>query len=263
MALDNLSTVADWLSDALCRAATGEGMVKRALYTDDGLSVVSFRRAIILTSIDAGALRGDLGERLVPVELERISTEHRRTDAELAATFAALHPSILGALFTLTASILAALDHVQVADLPRMADFGRILAALDHVTGWRSLDLYREAASQVAADVVQGDPLALAVTELVGSLSYWHGTPTELLRALDPYRHDSGAWPKSAKTLSGRLMRLAPALRSQGIAFEHARGSKQRTITLSDAGQDTTDRDARDARDALPSVESMRNQREV
>jgi hypothetical protein len=127
VALDNLSTVPDWLSDALCRAATGEGMVKRALYTDDGLAVLAFRRAIILTSIDAGALRGDLGERLVPVELERIRTEQRRTDADLAADFANLHPQVLGALFTLTAQVLAALDHVHVADLPRMADFGRIL----------------------------------------------------------------------------------------------------------------------------------------
>lgn len=254
VALDNLSTVADWLSDALCRAATGEGMVKRALYTDDGLAVLSFRRAIILTSIDAGALRGDLGERLVPVELERIRAEQRRTDADLAADFAQLHPEVLGALFTLTADVLAALDHVHVADLPRMADFGRILAALDHVTGWKALDLYRAAAEQVAADVVQGDALAMAVLELVAATTEgrWHGTPTELHRALEQHRHDASAWPKSPKALSGQLTRLGPALRSQGVTVTRERTDTQRTLTLTDSGTD----DAHDAHDAHPFVDS-------
>jgi hypothetical protein len=32
--LDNLSQVPNWLSDSLCRAATGDGDVRRALYTD-------------------------------------------------------------------------------------------------------------------------------------------------------------------------------------------------------------------------------------
>ncbi len=255
VALDNLSTVADWLSDALCRAATGEGMVKRALYTDDGLAVLSFRRAIILTSIDAGALRGDLGERLVPVELERIRTEQRRTDADLAADFTRLHPEVLGALFTLTADVLAALDHVHVTDLPRMADFGRILAALDHATGWHSLDLYRAAAEQVAADVVQGDALAMAVIELVAATieGRWHGTPTELHRALERYRHEASTWPKSPKVLSGQLTRLGPALRSQGVTVTRERTDTQRTLTLTD----TKRNDAHDAHDALPSVDSL------
>jgi hypothetical protein len=36
VSLDNLSQVPDWLSDSLCRASTGEGDVRRALYTDGG-----------------------------------------------------------------------------------------------------------------------------------------------------------------------------------------------------------------------------------
>jgi hypothetical protein len=60
VALDNLDVVPAWLSDALCRAVTGEAVVRRALYTDSGLSVIAFRRLVILTAIDAGAMRGDL-----------------------------------------------------------------------------------------------------------------------------------------------------------------------------------------------------------
>lgn len=240
VALDNLSTISDWLSDALCRASTGEGMVKRALYTDDGLAVLTFRRAVILTSIDAGAMRGDLGERLVPVELERITSDRRRTDDELAATFALLHPPILGALCQLAADVLAQLPAVVVADLPRMADFGRMLAALDLVTGWDSLAAYRASVEQVAADVVQGDAVAMAVLDLLEELpaGAWHGSPTDLHRALDRHRHDAAAWPRSPKALSGQLARLTPALRAAGVEVARERsGNRGRTFTLSRVSQ--------------------------
>lgn len=233
VALDNLSHVPEWLSDALCRAATGEGLVKRALYTDDGLSVITFRRSIILTTIDAGALRGDLGERLVPVELERITADRRRTDAELDLAFKEAAPRLFGALLELAADVLEVLPTVDVTDLPRMADFGRLLAALDVVKGWRSLDAYRAAVEQVAADVVAGDPLAAGVVEFMAEKSKWTGTATELLQRLATYRPDGAGWPRTAKTLSGALARLAPALRGQGIQVSRSKGTGgSRSITL-------------------------------
>ena len=54
VALDNLSHVPDCLSDSLCRAATGDGDVRRALYTDSDLAVFAFRRCILLNGIDVG-----------------------------------------------------------------------------------------------------------------------------------------------------------------------------------------------------------------
>jgi hypothetical protein len=50
--LDNISGIPDWLSDALCRAVTGDGMVRRRLYENDDLTVLAFRRVVALTSID-------------------------------------------------------------------------------------------------------------------------------------------------------------------------------------------------------------------
>jgi hypothetical protein len=45
VALDKLSAIPPWLSDSLCRAATGDGNVKRALYTDADLAWSSSARA--------------------------------------------------------------------------------------------------------------------------------------------------------------------------------------------------------------------------
>jgi hypothetical protein len=73
VALDNVSAVPGWLSDTLCKAVTGDGYVDRVLYSDDDVTVLAFRRVILMTSIDPGALAGDLAERLLVIELKPIS----------------------------------------------------------------------------------------------------------------------------------------------------------------------------------------------
>lgn len=83
MALDNVSVIAPWFSDALCRAVTGDAMPRRRLYTDSDAVILRFRRAIVLNGIDLGAMRGDLADRVLLIELERITKEKRREDKRL------------------------------------------------------------------------------------------------------------------------------------------------------------------------------------
>ena len=96
VALDNLSGIPGWLSDSLCRAVTGDGSVKRALYTDAGLSIVSFRRCVIVNGIDVGAVRPDLGERLAVVDLKRIDLRSRRTESQIQREWATARPTNIG-----------------------------------------------------------------------------------------------------------------------------------------------------------------------
>ena len=124
-------------------------------------------------------------------------------------------------------------------NLPRMADYAKLLHALDQVTGWSSLDAYRASIERVAADVIAGDPLATAVIAFVHGQpgATWTGTADSLHRTLRSYHDDAGPWPKTAKTLSGALKRLAPALRSQGIEVEWTRTNTERTIGLKSVTQ--------------------------
>ena len=93
--LDNVNAISGWLSETLCRAVTGDGNVDRALYTDDDVTVLAFRRVVMMTSIDAGQLDGDLAERLLLIELQPMADGARRTDAELTAAYLAAQPSDL------------------------------------------------------------------------------------------------------------------------------------------------------------------------
>ena len=97
--VDNLSTIPAWWSDSLCRAVTGDGDVRRRLYSDADLTVFAFRRVVLLNGIDLGGVRDDLAERLLTVELHRIT--ERRYDADLTAAWEDAHPRILGALVDL------------------------------------------------------------------------------------------------------------------------------------------------------------------
>jgi hypothetical protein len=58
--LDNLSGIRPWLSDALCRLATGGGFATRELYSDDREVIFSQKRPVILNGIDSLAVAGDL-----------------------------------------------------------------------------------------------------------------------------------------------------------------------------------------------------------
>ncbi len=232
VAVDNVSGIQPWLSDAFCRAATGEGLVKRLLYSDADVSVLRFRRAVIITAIDAGALRGDLADRMLTLELERIDPARRRTDADLEAEFHRRHPELLGALLDLLAKVLRALPRVRLAELPRMADFGRVLAACDAVTLQRTLPLYLGQAEEMAGDVIDADPVAVKVHDLVVKEITWTGTAAKLLETITPDPRPKG-WPGGPQVLAGLLKRSAPALRAVGIDVEFHRDGRRRIIALS------------------------------
>jgi hypothetical protein len=161
-------------------------------------------------------LRGDLGERLVLVDLEAIPNAKRRTERALDKAYAAARPAMLGALLDLLAAVLARLDTVTLPELPRMADFARVLAALDDAIGTNALALYGDQGKRIAGEVLDADPVGEAVAAFVRSHGEWRGGAGALLKAIRP--DDAGrGWPRNGRGLSARLKRLAPALELQGV----------------------------------------------
>ncbi|MGW4791782.1 ATP-binding protein [Nonomuraea sp. NPDC004297] len=220
LCLDNVSTIAPWLSDTLCKAVTGDGIIDRALYTDDDVVVLSFRRVLAMTTIDAGALAGDLAERIYMLELRLINEDQRRTEQELDERFEADRPAILAALLDLLAKVLDRLPGIHLDRMPRMADFARILAAIDAIQGWNTLESYTAAANNVAADALEGDPFGSAVATFIQQHGQWTGSAGQLLEQVPPPDGYHPKWPKDATRAGGQLRRLAPIFRSVGIAFD-------------------------------------------
>jgi hypothetical protein len=123
LAFDNVSGLPAWISDTLCRLATGGGFAVRQLYTDQDEVLFDATRPVILNGIEDIVTRPDLADRAIFLTLEPIPEEERRPEAELRAAFEAECPRILGALLTAAAEGLDCLPYTHLPKLPRMADF--------------------------------------------------------------------------------------------------------------------------------------------
>ncbi|WP_051079910.1 hypothetical protein [Thioalkalivibrio thiocyanodenitrificans] len=219
--LDNLSDIADWLSDSICRAVTGDGDVRRKLYTDGEHAVFSFRRCVLINGIDLGTLRGDLAERMLPIHLEIIPDDKRRCDSDIWPLWDRVHPKVLGAVLDLVAGVAGVLPSVRLDSKPRMADFVRILAATDRVMGTSGLTYYMSKQGAMAADSLEGDTFVSAIAkQYPGGFS---GTSAELLGSITPERPPKG-WPANARSVTARLKRQAPVMRKAGWRVDHDDG---------------------------------------
>ena len=123
LAFDNVSGLPGWISDTLCRLATGGGFAVRQLYTDQDEVLFDAARPVILNGIEEIVTRPDLADRAVFLTLQPIPEEHRRPEQELWAAFEAERPRILGVLLDAVVVGLKRLPETRLEKLPRMADF--------------------------------------------------------------------------------------------------------------------------------------------
>jgi len=231
VAIDNLSDITPWLSDSMCRAVTGDGDVRRALYTDGELAVFAFRRCLVVNGIDVGAVRGDFAERAITVTLERIAPENRRTETELAATWKTEYPRILCSLLDLAVSVKKVLPTIKLESAPRMADFAHILAAVDQALGTSGLARYEDQAQALAVESLDSDPFIVALRDKLAAP--FTGTAAELLALMTPAADANWRapkdWPKGPRIVTGILKRHSPALRKAGWLAGKAEGLDPKT----------------------------------
>jgi len=237
LSFDNLSYLQPWLSDALCRIATGGGFATRELYTDDEERIFDAQRPVILNGIEELATRSDLLDRAILLTLPRIPKEKRREEKEFWASFSEAKPRILGALLDAVSTALANVASTRLPELPRMADFALWVTAAEPTLEWergsflRSYTGNREQADELA---IEASPVGRLLIQIADA--GFAGTATELLAALEERAGErerkSPGWPKSAQSLGGLVRRLAPNLRSLGFDVEFDRGKKTRLIVL-------------------------------
>ena len=243
VALDNLSHISGWMSDALCRLSTGGGFSTRELYSDQEEVIFDAQRPVILTGIEELATRGDLLDRSLIVTLPNIPEDRRLPEGEIWKGFNEAQPRMLGVLCNALSMALRKLPTTILPRLPRMADFALWATAAETGVGLQPgafMEAYsgnRAAGNELA---LESSPIGKAVLDFMASHSYWTGTAGDLFEELDHQAEDrvkrQRGWPQSGRTLSGILKRLAPNLRAVGVDVEFGstgRGKeKRRNITL-------------------------------
>jgi hypothetical protein len=247
LAFDNLSGLPVWLSDALCRLATGGSFAVRQLYTDDEETLFEAARPILLNGIEEVISRPDLGDRAIFLTLAPIREAQRRPESELWRAFEIARPRILGALLDAVAHGLHALGGVQLDGLPRMADFA-IWAAACEPALWPAGTFARAyAANRRAAieTIIEADPIATCVRTIMVDRTMWTGSASDLLRLCAENGHDDvskgAAWVKNPRAFAGRLRRAQTFLRTLGIEITFSREGRlgTRMIRVSTTTEDT------------------------
>lgn len=237
IALDNISRLPEWLSDALCRVATGGGFSTRTLYENRDEEIFEAQRPVILNGIAQVATRPDLIDRAIVLTLPVIRDRHRRNESHFWAAFEAARPRLLGALLDAIVVGLGRYQEVQLEALPRMADFATWGVAVEPACPWRAgsflaaFDANRKGSIE---SVLDGDP----IVDVVRALAPWTGTASDLLAELNrrtpeglTKRRDGFSTPRQ---VSDQLRRLTPGLRRVGIEVNLGRegGTGRRTIAI-------------------------------
>jgi hypothetical protein len=248
LAFDNLSALAPWLSDALCRLASGGSFAVRQLYTDQDEVLFDAARPIILNGIEDVVSRPDLADRALFLTLPYLSEARRRPEQKLWQDFELASPRLLGALLDAVSHGLRALPHVRLDRLPRMADFALWASACETAL-WPAGTFARAYAGNrrvAIEDAVDADPVATCVRALMADRSSWAGSAADLLRAgadhsRDAIGRDRTGWPQNPRALAGRLRRAQTSLRALGIeiAFSREGRAGNRVIRMHASPEDT------------------------
>src|SRR5262249_15232235 len=183
--------------------------------------------------------RPDLADRAILLTLAPIAERQRRPETALWREFELERPRILGALLDAAAHGLKMLPQVRLQQLPRMADFALWVAACE--TGFRPAGAFEAAYSsnrrEAIENIVEADPVAARVREMMADRTQWAGSASDLLLAGaniagNPMVGNRSGWPKSPRALAGRLRRAQTPLRALGIEIVFGREGRLGTRTI-------------------------------
>lgn len=230
---DNLSSIPTWISDELCVAVTSGGFVKRELYSDDDDVVYQFRRVVCLNGINIVAVKSDLLNRSILIELDEIPKEKREEESDIKRNFEHIKPGLLGAIFTALSKALQIKDSVKLEEKPRMADFavwGYAIAEALGFSGEAFLKAYNDNISRQKDVAISSSPVATALMEFMKDREEWKGAPSDLLSELEIVAQNLSIntrqkfWPKSPNWLTNRLNEIRVDLKAKGLVIERGKG---------------------------------------
>jgi hypothetical protein len=254
IALDNISTLPPWLSDALCRLSTGGGFSTRTLYENREEELFEGMKPVILNGITDVATRPDLLDRALVVSLPPIPEQERRPEAELWREFEQARPALLASFLDAISGALRSVEDVRLEGMPRMADFAVWATAAEESLGWKPgvfMAAYSGNRQEATDSALDADPVAIAVLEFMSGRDQWAGSATELWTALselvDEGVRKTKAWPGAPNALTARLKRLAPTLQGVGIEYGEDRSgrSRKKVLTKNKPAKDHHDRHQR------------------
>jgi hypothetical protein len=136
LTFDNVSKIPDWMSDELCRVASGGGFGTRQLYTDDGEVAIEGSRPMIINGIKDFMSKTDLVDRSIVLDVGSLPATGRRRERTINAAFEKCLPGILGSVLRGVQMALKSEGTDDPEGLPRLADFAAFAMSAMPAFGW-------------------------------------------------------------------------------------------------------------------------------
>lgn len=240
LCFDNTSKLPPKLMNMICQLSTGAGFRRRKLYSDLDEIVFEISRMVIINGIDADIISAtDLLSRCVQIVLPAISGTQRLSESKLWKNFYNDQPVILGALYDVVVKVISIIDDIELDDATRLTDFCRVGVAVERVLEWpegafmNALKTMQAEAMEIA---LESDVTATGIQRVMENKTRWDGTADRLLSTMNQLcgfeLTSQPLWPKSARSLGIKLVKIMPALREQGIVIEKTKsGPRKITIT--------------------------------
>lgn len=179
---DNLSGIQGEMSDALAALSTKAGFQTRRLYTDAEVHTIEVTRPFMLNGIGDFIHRPDLMDRAIPIRLEAMPPDARRTEEEIRREFEHLLPELLHDLYMAVACAMRTMSTTPAPSSIRMADAAHWAVAAEEGAGLPKgtvLAALENAQVSMQADLATQDTLFLALERILVERDF-EGRPAEL-----------------------------------------------------------------------------------
>ena len=202
---ENLSYIAPWFSDALCRLASGDSFTAVKLYSDDELALHKAKRPLIINGIPTLAEREDLASRVLNINL-RPFTNDRLTESEVLDRWRNARPRILAGLLDGICCALRNEKGVDLQEQPRLVGALKWAIAAEANFGFDDgeiIEAYRANSKETVQVAFEADVVAIVVASFTRSSTSrtWEGSPSQLFEQLNQHASESQrklkSWPVS------------------------------------------------------------------
>ena len=228
VAFDNVSQSIEKLTDEFCGLATGSGHARRAHYSNDEESSFSYLRPALFTALPGLLGPPDFVSRTLRAVVPVITDEKRLLESEIGEDKAweQARPRILGAFLDAVSCALANHGRKRLGKLPRLADFAQTVHNAEERLPWEPgafiHSFYESRLGQVET-VLESDPLAVAIRNLLSQDSSYEDGATDFIKHLATKTSDNGRNLPHPVKLPAHLRRLEHSLRQVGIGIRFRR----------------------------------------
>jgi hypothetical protein len=241
---DNLSYIPDWMSDAFCRAVTGDSFTKRKLYSNNDDVFYSYMRCIGFSGVNLAATKSDLLDRGLIVELERISSDNQRQIRKIWSEFEEMKPQLLGYIFDILSKVLdkRQTSNIEVKGLPRLADWAEVCELVSRCIGYKDnqfIEAFRRNVKLQNEAAIEDSAIAQTIISFMEDKQKWEGTPTQLLAQLELIAptlsintKDHKIWPSKPNVLTRRIKYVISNLKEFSINIKPGDNSTTKNRTL-------------------------------